>query len=125
MLKRLVTVALVVPLAFGLVACGKSKKSTSSGSGSNAMAVSVDAKDFEFSPTTLDVGAGQKITLTFKNTGTAEHNFSITSLKVNQDLEAGKTATVTFTAPSTAGDVEYFCEYHKASKNMVGTLHVT
>lgn len=124
MLKRLVTVALVVPLAFGLVACGKSKKSSSSGS-SNGIAASVDAKDFEFSPTTLDVGAGQKITLTFKNTGAAEHNFSITSLKVNQDLAAGKTATVTFTAPSTAGDVQYFCEYHKDSKNMVGTLHVT
>src|SRR4051794_17824652 len=102
MLKRLVTVALVVPLAFGLVACGKSKKSASSGSSSNAMAVSLEAKDFEFSPATLDVGVGQKVTVTFKNTGTAEHNFSITSLKVNQDLEPGKTATVTFTAPTTA-----------------------
>ena len=67
---------------------------------------------------------GEKFTITFKNDGSAEHNFSITSLKVNQDLEAGKTATVTFTAPSTAGDVQYFCEYHKDSKNMVGTLHV-
>lgn len=124
MLKRLVTVALVVPLAFGLVACGKSKKSSSSGSSTSAMAVSLEAKDFEFNPASIDVGAGQKVTVTFKNTGTVEHNFSITSLKVNQDLEAGKTATVTFTAPSTAGDIEYFCEYHKASKNMVGTLHV-
>jgi plastocyanin len=124
--KRLMAVVLVVPLAFGLVACGKSKKTAGTSSGSsNAMAVSVDAKDFEFSPATLSVGAGQKINLTFKNTGSAEHNFSITSLKVNQDLAAGKTATVTFTAPSSAGDVEYFCEYHKASKNMVGTLHVT
>jgi plastocyanin len=122
--KRFVAVSLVVPLALGLVACGTSKKAATSGS-SHAMAVSVDAKDFEFSPTTLSVGTGQKITLTFKNTGSAEHNFSIASLKVNQDLAAGKTATVTFTAPSSAGDVEYFCEYHKASKNMVGTLHVT
>jgi plastocyanin len=126
--KRYMALVLVLPLALGLVACGKSKKAASSSTGSgsaNTMAVGIEAKDFEFSPTTLDVGAGQKITLTFKNTGAAEHNFSITSLNVNQDLAAGKTATVTFTAPSSAGDVQYFCEYHKDSKNMVGTLHVT
>jgi plastocyanin len=124
--KRFTALVLVLPLALGLVACGKSKKAASSGStSSNTMAVSVEAKDFAFTPATLDVGAGQKITLTLKNTGAAEHNFSITSLKVNQDLAAGKTATVTFTAPTSAGDVQYFCEYHKDSKNMVGTLHVT
>jgi plastocyanin len=124
--KRLVALALVVPLALGLAACGKSKKSASSSgaSSSDVMKVTLTAKDFEFSPTTIDATPGEKFTITFKNTGSAEHNFSITSLKVNQDLEAGKTATVTFTAPSTAGDVQYFCEYHKDSKNMVGTLHV-
>ncbi|MBV8693548.1 MAG: cupredoxin domain-containing protein [Actinobacteria bacterium] len=123
--KRVMALVLVVPLAVGLVACGKSKKSSSASSSAGAMSVSLTAKDFEFAPTALDVKAGQKVTVTFKNDGQAEHNFSITSLKVNQDLEAGKTATVTFTAPDKAGDVEYFCEYHKASHNMVGTLHVT
>ena len=123
--KRLMAMALVVPLALGLVACGKSKKSSSSsGSSSDVMNVTLTAKDFAFTPATIDAKPGEKFTITFKNDGAAEHNFSITSLKVNQDLEAGKTATVTFTAPSTAGDVQYFCEYHKDSNNMVGTLHV-
>ena len=118
---RTLALLVIVPLALGLGACGKSKKSTSGSSSSTTL----EAQDFKFVPATLSVSAGQKVTVTFKNTGSAEHNFSITSLKVNKDLEAGKTATVTFTAPSSAGDVEYFCEYHKASKNMVGTLHVT
>lgn len=122
--KRLVALVVVVPLALGLAGCGKSKKSSASSGSSDVMKVTLTAKDFEFSPTTIDAKPGEKFTITFKNTGSAEHNFSITSLKVNQDLEAGKTATVSFTAPSTAGDVQYFCEYHKDSKNMVGTLHV-
>jgi plastocyanin len=120
--KRVVALAVVVPLAFGLVACGKSKKSTG---GSTSAGTTLEAKDFQFTPASFSVATGQKVTVTFKNAGTVDHNFSITSLKVNQDLGAGKTATVTFTAPSSAGDVEFFCEYHKASKNMVGTLHVT
>ena len=123
--RRLVALALVVPLALGLAACGKSKKSSaSSGSGSDVMKVTLTAKDFEFSPTTIDAKPGEKFTITFKNDGQAEHNFSIKSLNVNTDLAAGKSTTVTFTAPSSAGDVQYFCEYHKDSKNMVGTLHV-
>ena len=68
---------------------------------------------------------GQKVTLTFKNEGTAEHNFSITSLSVDQDAQAGAAKTVTFTAPGSAGDVQFFCSYHKDSHNMMGTLHVS
>jgi len=124
--KRLVALVVVVPLALGLVACGKSKKSSASSgsSASDVMKVTLTAKDFAFTPTTIDATPGEKFTITFKNDGAAEHNFSITSLNVNKDLEAGKSTTVSFTAPSSAGDVQYFCEYHKDSKNMVGTLHV-
>lgn len=124
--KRLVALVVVVPLALGLAACGKSKKSSSSsGSSSDVMKLTLTAKEFAFTPATIDSKPGEKWTITFKNDGTVEHNFSITSLGVNKDLEAGKTATVSFTAPSSAGDVQFFCEYHKASHNMVGTLHVT
>ncbi len=63
--------------------------------------------------------------LTFQNEGKTEHNFSITSLHVSQDAEKDETKTVTFIAPATAGDVQFFCKYQKDTKNMVGTLHVT
>lgn len=98
--------------------CGGSKKSSSSGS------ATVEAYDFRFDPTTLNVKAGQKVSLKLKNEGQAEHNFSFSEANVNQDLAKGDSKTISFTAPS-AGTYQYFCEYHKTSKNMVGTIKVT
>ncbi|MCU1450678.1 MAG: cupredoxin protein [Acidimicrobiales bacterium] len=139
--RRLTTGGLIV-LTAGLVfaGCGSSDKKSSSSATTEATtaastgtttqappqqsgALSVVTQDFMFVPASLDAKVGQAVTVTIKNEGKAEHNFSITSLNVNKDLAPGKTETVTFT-PKTAGDLQYFCEYHKASKNMVGTLTV-
>jgi len=112
---------LVLVLAVTSSGCGKGKsKSASTSSGTK-----VEAYDFRFDPKALNVKAGQKVTLTFKNEGKAEHNFSVTSLAVDRDAESDATQTVTFTAPGSAGDVQFFCKYHKDSHNMVGTLHVS
>jgi plastocyanin len=121
--SRVIAIALLLILFAG--ACGKSDKNKDSSGSSSGSTASVTAMDFRFDPTTVDVKAGSKVTVSLKNTGQAEHNFSISSLNVNKDLEKGDSTTVTFTAPSTPGDVQYFCEYHKDSKGMVGTLHVT
>ena len=37
---------------------------------------SVEASEFKFQPATVTVKAGESVTLTFKNAGTVEHNFS-------------------------------------------------
>jgi nitrosocyanin len=133
--RRLTTGGLVL-LTVGLVfaGCGSSDKKGSSSAtteattaattgGSAGAALDVTTKDFQFDPAALTAKVGQAVTVTIKNEGKAEHNFSITSLNVNKDVEAGKTETVTFT-PTTAGNVEFFCEYHHITKNMVGTLTV-
>jgi plastocyanin len=70
--------------------------------------------DFYFDPTFLKMAPGAKVTVTVDNKGSYKHNFSITSLNVNEDIEPGKSATVTFTLPS-SGAVAFFCEYHKSS----------
>lgn len=101
-----------------LAACGSKKESAAGGS-------NLSAYDFRFEPTTLSVKKGESVTLHFKNEGTVEHNFSVTGLSVDQDAAKGETKTVTFTAPAGVGDVQFFCKYHKDSKNMVATLHVT
>ena len=112
---------LVLVLAVTSSGCGKSKsKSASTSSGTK-----VEAYDFRFDPKALNVKAGQKVTLTFKNEGKAEHNFSVTGLSVDQDAQPDSSKTVTFTAPGSTGDVQFFCSYHKDSHNMVGTLHVS
>ena len=114
--SRLITVLVVVALS--LTGCSNKKKSESG-------TTKLEAYDFRFDPTPLDVKAGQQVKLTFKNEGKTEHNFSITSLHVSQDAAKDETKTVTFTAPAREGDVQFFCKYHKDTKNMVGTLHVT
>jgi nitrosocyanin len=128
--RRLVTAALIVATT-GLVLAGcgggggekKESSATTSASGGGAK-LNLTTKDFAFDPTTLSAKAGEAVTVTIKNDGQAEHNFSIESLKVSKDIEKGESQTVTFT-PAQAGDVQFFCEYHKATKNMVGTLKVT
>jgi plastocyanin len=144
-LTKLIVLLLVASLA--LAACGSDKKkseannnakgtpttilttsttSTSAYSGGGGTgSTTIEATEFKFTPATVSAKAGDSVTLTFKNAGTAEHNFSITTLKVSEDAEKGAVKTVKFTAPAAAGDVEFFCKYHKASYNMVGTLHVT
>jgi plastocyanin len=103
---------------------GGATSTTSAPAAGTSPSMSVVASDFNFAPVILFVKSGSSVSLTFKNAGTVEHNFSITSLKVSQDAGTGETKTVTFTAPTANGDVEFFCKYHKASHNMVGKLHV-
>jgi nitrosocyanin len=119
---------LVVAAGMGLAGCGggggEKKSATAKQESSSGGGTTIEAQDFKFVPNTLTAKSGEAVTVTIKNTGQAEHNFSIESLKVNKDIEKGESATVTFT-PTQAGSIEFFCEYHKASKGMTGTLTVS
>jgi plastocyanin len=108
-----------------LAGCGASA-STGSGTASGTRAsqsISLEAQDFQFSPTTVTVPADTTVRATVKNTGSAKHNFTIKELGVNQDLTPGSTQTVTFTT-KTAATIVYYCQYHRDSKGMQGTLTV-
>jgi plastocyanin len=85
----------------------------------------LEAQDFSFSPSTLSATAGTQVSITLKNTGTVEHDFSIAELKVDTEVEKGATKTVTFT-PTAGGPstLTFFCKYHK-SKGMTGTITVS
>src|SRR5438309_9168655 len=126
--RRWITAVLVAATAGVVLAgCGGggTKKTTATGAASNGgggATVNLVAKDFMFEPTTITATAGKPVTVTIKNEGQAEHNFSIESLKVNQDVEKGESKTVTFT-PTQSGAIQFFCEYHKTSHGMVGTLN--
>ena len=115
----------LLALGIGLAGCSSSSsgKKTSSGGG-GATTIQLTAKDFSFSPATISAKAGQKVTVSFKNDGSVEHNFSISSLNVDKDAEKGASETVSFT-PTQSGDIQFFCKYHKVSNNMVGTLTVS
>jgi nitrosocyanin len=125
------TTAVLIVAAAGIVIAGcgggGGKKATATGASSssgNGATVNLVAKDFMFEPATMTATAGKPVTVTIKNEGQAEHNFSIESLKVNKDVEKGESQTVTFT-PTQSGTVQFFCEYHKNSHGMMGSLNVT
>src|SRR5438552_649091 len=96
-------IALMLVLAVGLVGCGKSNKSSTNTKSEGATppvslagtvnnhgtknlsgtTLELEQDDFYFEPTFITVKAGDTITVTLKNEGKAEHNFSIDSLKID------------------------------------------
>jgi plastocyanin len=133
--KWMTAVLIVATAGLVLAGCGggSSDKAKSDSSETTAAAASnagggdtlnLTAEDFKFNPTTLTGTAGKAVTVSIKNTGQAEHNFSISSLNVSKDVEKGESATVTFT-PAQSGTIQFFCKYHKDSQGMVGTLNVS
>ncbi len=85
--------------------------------------VDVEQDDYYFGPTVLTGTAGQKVTITLDNHGTALHNFTLTDQGIDQDVQPGSNGTVSVTFPQ-SGVLEFYCKYHKAL-GMVGELTVS
>lgn len=51
------------------------------------------------------------MTLELKNEGTTEHNFTLSDQRIDQDVGAGKTASVTVTIPK-SGTLTFYCKYY-------------
>jgi len=99
----------------------------------------VTLSDYRYTPDVLTVPAGREITLQLKNEGFVSHMFIIFKLGTDAgekygpedeqniywkfEIPPGKSATVTFTAPSVSGKYYVTCGlggHHEAG--MVGTL---
>jgi plastocyanin len=127
--------AALVLLAAG---CGGSKKSSEGGESGGKKATiagvsandhgtkevsgetKVELDDYYFEPTVLKGKPGTQVTLELENEGSTEHNFSIDSQSIDQDVEPDKKATVTVKIPS-SGQLSFYCKYHK-SMGMAGAL---
>jgi plastocyanin len=137
MARRVSFVSALAVVALLVSGCGGSKKSASSESEAKKSTIAgvsandhgskqvsgeteIELDDYYFEPTVLRGKAGSKVTLELKNEGKVEHNFSIDSQKIDKDLEAGETATVSVTMPQ-SGQMSFYCKYHK-SKGMAGAL---
>ena len=94
------------------------------GSSQGSTSISATETEFAFTPNTWSVPAGQKITLTLSNKGTVEHDWVLMKAPVTPPFSStnqpdvifsaktapGATNTVTFTAPSSAGEYEVVCD---------------
>jgi uncharacterized cupredoxin-like copper-binding protein len=109
-----------------ITACGGSGSSDGGGSSDNT--VSITETEMKFSPNSFNVKAGQKVTIKIENKGTVMHDFTIDDVggqKISKPLDPGKSATVSFTAPSEPGTIQFYCSQpgHK-EVGMVGTITV-
>ncbi|MGH2786917.1 MAG: cupredoxin domain-containing protein [Actinomycetota bacterium] len=116
MLKGASVLAAVIVGALLLGACGEDD-----GGGDSGDAVELVAQDFSFDPTTLDLPAGEEVTVSLVNEDDVEHSFTVDDLDVEAEAEGGESSEVTFTAPD-EGAVEFHCKYHP--DQMTGEISV-
>jgi uncharacterized cupredoxin-like copper-binding protein len=143
-MTRNATVSMMLLLLAGLLAA-----CAGAGGASGSTAITVEAREFQFSPSSLEVVAGQPVKLEFTNSGSVEHDFSVMEFPMETmgaaatetmpghdmsnmsqlpDLHTaammGQTAKLEFT-PTKPGTYEFFCTVvgHKEA-GMVGTLVV-
>lgn len=136
--------ALLGLLAVAVTGCGgksAAKPSTSSGSGSGGQktiagvtvndhgtktvstSAEVDMNDYYFAPTVIQGKPGASVTLTLKNKGSIEHNFSVAAQNIDMNVQPGSSAKVTVTIPM-KGAVSFYCRFHKGM-GMAGALAVS
>ena len=114
--KLLLPLFAVILAAGALAACGSS--TTSRAPAAAVPGTSITIKNFAFSPATLSVSPGARLTV--HNEDAATHTVTSVSNAFNTgDVAPG--ATVTFTAPTSPGTYAYICMIHQF---MHGTLVV-
>lgn len=129
-----ILLVLVAAGAFALAGCGSKSSSNASSSSTPASTpapaststgsastggVAVAMKNIAFSPTTVHVKVGEKITWT--NQDSVDHNVTSQSGEQIASQNFGQGGTFSFT-PTRAGTIKYVCTIHPG---MDGTIVVT
>jgi plastocyanin len=97
-------------------------ETTAAAGGGGENEIALVAQGLRFDKTSLDLTAGTSYKVEVTNKDSAEHSFTFKAAGVDQDVEAGEDASVSFTSPA-AGDYEFHCKYHPSV--MKGTVTVT
>ncbi len=118
-MKKIFGFLTMMLFSLALASCG--------GSGGNAStSINVTMTDFQYTPNTFTVPAGQEITLSATNNGGVEHSFVIMKQGIELTtgftdadqanvyweetaIPSGQTVTATFTAPSAPGTYQIVC----------------
>ena len=111
----------VTALGMALAACGNSSDpvgnvaaGSATGDAAKIQAVGGD----RFTPKTLELPAGEAVTIEITNADGRAHDFAIEAADLNTGtIQAGAVATATFTVPE--GTTEFVCTFHRG---MTGTI---
>lgn len=123
MQRRHVTIVAVLVAAIAtLNACGGGDDDGGGGGAADAgTAVTIQAKDFAFSPTAIDLTAGEPASIEFENEDDTDHNLTIADLDVDEDVGGGDSATIPI--ETDAGTFAFQCKFHPSQ--MKGTITIT
>lgn len=94
--------------------------------GEEAREIEVSGDEYNFSPSGITATAGERLRVTFKNTGSLPHNFTIAELGVaTRTIGAGQTDTLEFTVEGTT-TLTFYCSVggHRAL-GMEGDLQIS
>jgi len=114
-----VSAATKAPVKLGQKVTIKGTKDVSSKSSAK---LEMEMDDKYFNPTFIKAKAGEKITLELKNEGSLPHTFTSDTLSVDQQVDPGKSAKLTFTVPSDGEVFQFHCNFHQ-SAGMIGGVY--
>jgi len=99
--------------------------SAASATGEKVREITVLGNEYSFSPSSLSLVKGEKVRLTFTNTGSQFHNLVINELGIKtKTVAGGKSDTIEFTSLE-SGVFNFFCGIgDHQSLGMEGKLHV-
>lgn len=126
-MRRRLALAVAALLVAGGAACGsdddevaEDEPATSATTGAEAATtVGLEAKDISFTPTELELEAGDAV-IEVENTGQLLHNLTIEDLDIDEDVAGGESIEVPVSAE--AGTYTFVCKYHV--DQMTGTITV-
>jgi plastocyanin len=136
-MRKLCTLLAATALALGLIGVapasakptkpvtlnGKvNNKGTKDISKKSSATLEVEGDDFYFKPTFVKVKPGEKVTIEFKNEGSATHTFTSKALSIDQQLSPGKSKKFTLTVPSKGTAFQFHCRFHE-SMGMQGAFY--
>jgi nitrite reductase (NO-forming) len=111
----------VTALGVALAACGNSSDpvgTVAAGPATGAAATIEAADGNRFTPATLELPAGEAVTIEITNTDDRAHDFAIEAADLNTGtIKAGAVATASLTVPE--GTTEFVCTFHRG---MTGTI---
>ncbi len=128
---RMLIAVLMLLSAGVLVACGSSSSKaetlgsttyndhgTKSAQGKSS--IELEADNYYFEPTFVRGDPGKTVQLELKNDAGTQHNFSVTSQHIDQDIPAKGSVTISVTIPP-SGVMPFFCKFH-TGQGMNGEL---
>jgi plastocyanin len=86
--------------------------------------VAIALRDNYFSPNLITAVGGVTLTVALTSNGTILHNFSVAEQKIDRDVEAGSSTSLTLTVPASR-QLVFFCKYHRDESGMIGAIDVS